>query len=217
MATLLSIYPNALSLKSESFLYTNSSLTANSNGVKDITYAHSLNSLTEFIWWASPYDCLDKSYGGVNPNLSSWQLIINSIPHPAQPVKSESPAECFYQIQKAWGSLYSAAHCGSFTRKNFPRRLTAVGEYSGYQINAPTEAASKDSLYSNKFYNVIDLEIINNLNESLYSGISTKDGTHTLRLNIDTILPKAVNIHIFSKFDVVLTFDYVNGAVTVVQ
>eukprot|EP01040_Poterioochromonas_malhamensis_P013987 gene13987-15447_t len=208
MAKLLSIYPGALSLKSESFLYTNSSLPASTSGVKDITYAHSVNSLTEFIWWASPDDSLDKSYGGVNPNLASWQLIVNSTPYPSQPVKSDSPAECFYQIQKAWGSLYSAAHCGSLSRLNFPRRLTAVGEYFDYQIDAPGATEATESKFSNKFYNVIDLEIINNLNESLYSGISTKDGTHTLRLNIDTVLPSAVNIHIFSKFDVVLTFDY---------
>lgn len=218
MAELLAAYPGLLSLKSESFIYTSSQLNVDDQGVKDITYAHSLNSLTEFIWWASPTDAVDKSFGGVNPNLGAngWQLIINSTPYPSQPVKCDRVAECYYQIQKAWGSLYSASHSGSFTRKNFARAIDAAGEYTGYRTAMP-EVAAVASEHSNKFYNVIDLEVINNFKDSLYSGINTKDGTHTFRLNIDRQLTTAATIHIYSKFDVILNFDYVNGEVNVVQ
>lgn len=221
MAELLAAYPGLLSLKSESFLYTSSQLNTGDQGVKDITYAHSLNSLTEFIWWASPTNAGDKSFGGVNPNLGNngWQIIVNSTPYPSQPVKCASPAECFYQIQKAWGSLYSSSHSGSLTQNNFSVADTAGGEYSIYMKTAdiPVKANASGALNANKFYNVIDLEIINNFKDSLYSGINTKDGTHTFRLNIDTALANNATIHIYSKFDVILNFDYVNGEVSVVQ
>lgn len=226
MAELLKNYQGSLSLKSESFLYTNSKLSTGESGVKDITYAHSLNSLTEFIWWSSPSNALDKAFGGVNPNLGAngWQLIVNSMPYPSQPVKCNSPAECFYQIQKAWGSLYSASHSGCLTRENFVVADTAFGEYVKYQTNALADTpkaaeifSTSNDTYSNKFYNVLDLELINNLKDALYSGINTQDGTHTFRLNIDTVLSADHTIHIFSKFDVVLDFDYLNGNVRVIQ
>lgn len=218
MAELLAAYPGLLSLKSESFLYTSSQLNTNDQGVKDITYAHSLNSLTEFIWWCSPTNGVDKSFGGVNPNLGAngWQLIVNSTSYPSQPVKCDRVAECYYQIQKAWGSLYSSSHCGSFTRANFARAINAFGEYLGYSTTMPESTGVGDT-NANKFYNVVDLEVINNFKDSLYSGINTKDGTHTFRLNIDTQLGTGGTIHIYSKFDVILNFDYVNGEINVVQ
>jgi len=100
MAELLRDYPGIIRMKSSSYLFGSSQLSALDSGVKDIIYSHSLNSLTEFIWWASPSDASDKTYGGVNSNLGSggYQLIINSMPHPVQPVKCDRVAEAMYQI-----------------------------------------------------------------------------------------------------------------------
>ena len=71
---------------------------------------------------------------------------------------------------------------------------------------------------ANKWYQALDLEIINNLKESLYTGISTKGSTNTLRLNIKTDLAAAThNVHFFSCFDIIIEFDYANQIVNVIQ
>ena len=222
MAELLAMYPGILKLKSSSYLYGASQLAAGAVGVQDITYSHSLISLTEFIWWSSIANAGDKTFGGINPNLGAngYNLIINSTPYPSQPVKCDRGAECFYQLQKAWGSVYSTSHSGSITRSNFLKANSVPNpnttEYSAY-TQAGTAANAVVNSNSNKWYACIDLELINNFKDALYSGISTKDGTHTFRLNIDRALGAACALHYYSKFDVVLEFDYINRAVNVIQ
>jgi len=216
MAELLRHYPRLIRLKSSSYLYGSSQLNAGDLGIKDITYAHSLNSLTEFIWWSSPADSSDKTYGGVNPNLGTggYQLIINATPYPTQPVKCDRLAECMYQIKKAWGSLYSTDNTGTIKRV----AGTASGEYKTYTCGALTVAQIADVAKSKKWYACIDFELINNFKDSLYSGINIKDGTHTFRVNVDRALPGVTSsISYYSHFEVVLEFDYINRAVSMIQ
>lgn len=222
MAQLLAQYPGLLKLKSSSYLYGASQLPQGSIGVHDITYSHSLNSLTEFIWWTSTSTAIDRTYGGINPNLGAngYQLIINSTPYPQQPVKCDRGAECFYQIQKAWGSLYSTSHSGSITRSSFLKSAAANGEYSAF-TGTTTIANARTPAYANKWYGCIDFELINNFKDSLYSGIRTRDGTHNFRLNIvqagGNNLPVAMTVHYYSKFDVIMEFDYINSVVNIIQ
>jgi hypothetical protein len=118
--------------------------------------------------------------------LSSWQLLIGSTAYPQQLVKSTRPSECLMQNQKAFGSLYSTSHCGSASKIQFARASTAADEYAAYQATQGATATIAETLAlpSNKWYQALDLEIINNLKETLYTGISTKGSTNTLRLNI---------------------------------
>ena len=136
------------------------------------------------------------------------------------------------QNQKAFGALYSSNHSGSICKANFIKASTAstavggTGEYIAYNIK-PVKCAGTDAalyaawaLYSNanKWYQVLDLEIINNLKETLYTGISTKGSTNTLRLNIDRPLSNATHaIHFYSCFDIILEFDYTNQVINVIQ
>jgi hypothetical protein len=122
MQQILAMFPGVFKLKSQSYLYGSSSLAASAGpGTFDITYSHSLNSLKQFIWWASPANVLEGNYGGVCPNLSTWQLLIGSTAYPQQPVKADRPSECFMQNQKSFGSLYSTSHCGSATKYGFAK------------------------------------------------------------------------------------------------
>ena len=71
---------------------------------------------------------------------------------------------------------------------------------------------------ANKWYQALDLEIINSLKETLYTGISTKGSTNALRLNIAqpyAAVTHAVNF--FFCFDVILEFDYANQIINVIQ
>ena len=110
MQQILAMFPGAIKLKSQSYLYGSSSIPSGQlPATIDITYSHSLNSLKQFIWWSSPGTAWELNYAGVNPNLSSWQLLIGSTAYPQQQVKADRPSECFMQNQKSFGSLYSTS------------------------------------------------------------------------------------------------------------
>jgi len=221
MAQLLAMFPGAIKLKSQSYLYGSSSLASSSGaGTYDITYSHSLNSLKQFIWWSSPSTVYEKNYAGVCPNLASWQLLIGSTAYPQQLVKADRPSECFMQNQKAFGSLYSTSHCGSCNRYNFNKASTIGGEYAAFntKANIDTFAKAIDYKYANKWYQALDLEIINSLKDTLYTGISTKGSTNTLRLNVSRTLAAVSHaVHFYSCFDVILEFDYANQTINVIQ
>jgi hypothetical protein len=217
MQQLLSMHPSILSTKSSSLMYGSATLPVNSAGIVDVQYTHSLASLKELIWWASPAGNCEKNFGGVNPNIGAggWQFIVNGEAKPSQPVRCDKVAEVCYEMQKAWGSLYSASHSGSMSRDAMRKAVNAFGEYKAFVTALGTDALSDDD--TNKFYNCLDLEVINNLKDSLFSGISTKDGTQTLRLNIATALGTACALHFFSHYDVIVDWDYVNRVVSVRQ
>ena len=124
------------------------------------------------------------------------------------------------QNQKAFGSLYSTSHCGSCNRYNFNKASTKGGEYAAFTTTANVDALAKftDYLYANKWYQALDLEIINSLKDTLYTGISTKGSTNTLRLNVTRELADTNHaVHFFSCFDVILEFDYANQIINVIQ
>ena len=164
---------------------------------------------------------MKKNYAKVCPNLESWQLLIGLTAYPQQSVKADRPSECFMQNQKAFSSLYSTSHCGSCNRYNFNKASTIGGEYAAFTktVDVGTDLAKfTDFLYANKWYQALDLEIINSLKDTLYTGISTKGSTNTLRLNVTRELADTSHaVHFFSCFDVILEFDYANQTINVIQ
>ena len=219
MQQILAMFPGQIKLKSQSYLYGSSSIPASQPATTlDITYSHSLNSLKQFIWWSSPSNGWELNYAGVCPNLSTWQLLIGSMAYPQQQVKADRPSECFMQNQKAFGSLYSTGHSGSITKYNFAKASTTSGEYASYTTKPDNMTGYINDSNANKWYQVLDLEIINNLKETLYTGISTKGSTNTLRLNISRQLSAFTHaVHFYSCFDVILEFDYINQVINVIQ
>ena len=139
------------------------------------------------------------------------------------------------QNQKSFGSLYSTSHCGSASKANFAKAstlggalgftgTTALGEYYAYSTAGTattginTIALCTNNGNANKWYQCLDLEIINSLKETLYTGISTKGSTNTLRLNIAQPLAAVSHaVHFYSCFDMILEFDYANEMIRVVQ
>jgi hypothetical protein len=225
MQQLMAMFPGQMKLKSQSYLYGSSSIpSASPQGTIDITYSHSLNSLKQFIWWSSPSTAWELNYAGVCPNLSSWQLLIGSTAYPQQLVKADKPAECFMQNQKAFGALYSSLNSGSSARYVFSKASTVSttagssgSEYYAFSTK-PADAAGLLITTANKWYQALDLEVINNLKETLYTGISTKGSTNTLRLNIQRPLAAVSHaIHFYSCFDIILEFDYLNQTINVIQ
>jgi len=105
--------------------------------------------------------------------------------------------------------LFSKASTVSTTASGseYNKYSTVPGDYPGIATTVP-----------NKWYQAVDLEIINNLKETLYTGISTKGSTNTLRLNIQRDLAaKSHAVHFYSCFDVILEFDYLNQTINVIQ
>ena len=213
---LLQMYPNVLSLKSQSYAYASpQALTSPGTGTQDIIIPFSLNSLKQFIWWASPSDSNAPGFDGVNPNLQNYNLIIGSTSYPQQPIKCDV-GEIYYQNSKSFSSFYSSSHTGSCLRTSIAKASTAGGEFLAYNDNTTSWANRQSNSVANKFYCILDLETINQLKNNLYSGISTRGSTNTLRLNISRALKAGVtnNIHMYACYDMVLNFDYVNGRIT---
>ena len=124
----------------------------------------------------------------------------------------------FYAKSKLFGSLYSTSHSGKATKINFAKASSAGGEYLLYTTKPSTYANYLIDSNANKWYQCLDLEIINSLKESLYTGISTKGSTNTLRLNITrTLAAQTHAVHFYSCFDVILEFDYANQMINVIQ
>lgn len=216
---MMQMYPNVLNIKTQSYSYASGqSVASQTQGVIDQLIPFSLNSLKQFIWWASPSDAWEGGLAGVCPNLNSYNLIIGSTSYPQQPVKCTSVSECYYQNSKSFGSFYSSGHSGSSTRTQFGVASTVGGEYAAYDSSA--DLASLDifkgaTTLSNKWFACLDLEVINQLKLNLYSGISTRGSSNILRLNIGRPLANVTHsIHMYACYDVVLNFDYANGRIT---
>lgn len=221
---LLQMYPDGFKVKSQSWNYASGgNIPAQSSGVQDIVVPFSLSSLKQFIWSCQVANAWDRKYSGVNPNLSSYQLLIGGSPYPVQPVNCSRLSEVYYQNSKAFGAFYSAGHSGSAVKGNFGKASTvggsaginAVNDYVAYTAGIPATAPLVEaSTASNKFRCALDLEMINQSKTGLYTGISTRGSTNTLRLNIGATLANQVHtIHMFSGYDVQLTFDWRNGQI----
>lgn len=214
---LLSQNPEKVILKTQTYSYGSSALApGQGQGTIDIPFQIKVNSLKQLIWYSSPtgtVPSIDKNYGGVNPNLNSWQFICNSTSYPMQPVKARFPAEAFLQNQKSFGSVYSTNHSGCQTRKHFN---VAYSTYNNYHRKYSDEYA--EIADGNKWFQCLDLEVINQDKQNLYSGVTTNGTSATIRLNIDTALPAGVgaNIHYWSCQDVMIVMDMVSGITSVV-
>jgi hypothetical protein len=213
---LLAMYPDGLKVKTQSWSYASGgSLPAQANGVQDLVVPFSLSSLKQFLWSSNPSTSFEGKFGGVNPNLSSYQLLIGGSPYPVQPVNASRVAEVYYQNSKAFGAFYSAGHSGSATRTQFAKSSTATGEYSAFTTSASvtTQAHVETEANQNKFVCAVDLEMINQ-SRHIYNGVSSRGSTNTLRLNIGSQIANTSHaVHMFAGYDVQLTFDWRNGQI----
>jgi hypothetical protein len=116
-----------------------------------------------------------------------------------------NPSECFMQVRKAFGSIYSNQFTSSIGRMEFLRRDTADSYYL-----APIRTPASLLQYGNKFYLAIDTELINTNKNSLYNGIPTGLNS-VLRLNIATALTYATTCQFWACYDSLIEFDFVNG------
>jgi hypothetical protein len=215
---LLNAYPDGFKLKSQSWSYASgqNGLSGGSSGTIDVVVPFSLNSMKQLIWTTQPSDAYEKKFAGVNPNLSSYQLIVGGNVYPQQPVNASRIAEVYYQNSKTFGSFYSTNHCGSSNRECFAKASSAYnGDYTAYTDAVPTTISNmRGTGISNKFVCGLDLELINQAKTGIYSGVSSRSSTNTLRLNINTALKNVAHaLHMWVSYDVLLNFDWRNGQI----
>jgi hypothetical protein len=87
-------YLGEIKIKTESYLYGSSSLAPlGAPGNYDIPFQAKLNSLKRIIMYVSAGG-IDKNFGGINPNLDSWQFISNGTSYPQRPIKAWNLSEC---------------------------------------------------------------------------------------------------------------------------
>jgi hypothetical protein len=90
-----------------------------------------------------------------------------------------------------------------------------TGEFIAYTHAKPATFANLIGVdNSNKYYCSLDLELINQLKNTLYSGVSTKGASNLLRVTVaETLAAYVHNITFYSVYDAVITFDWMNGQI----
>ena len=194
-------FQQKLIIKSQSYFFGSNTLGTAGAGSYDLPMNLKLASMKQLFLYFTQPACLEGSFGAVNPNGTDIVFQSNGKTYPQRPIKLSNPSECFMQIRKSFGSIYSNQFCGSIGRVEFLRRDTADALYLG-----PSTSLS----VGNKFYLAIDTELINTNKESLYNGIPTGINS-TIRVNINTVLASATTNLYWACFDTLLEFDFTTG------
>jgi hypothetical protein len=205
-AMVMASYSQKLIIKSQSYNFGSTPLGLAGAGSYDIPINFKLASMKQLFFYFTPANAADLTFGGINPNGTDVVFVTNGKTYPQRPIKLNNPAECYMQIRKAFGSIYSNQFCGSIGRAEFLRRDTAdANSYFGTMTTA-----ANLSYLGNKFYLAIDTELINTNKESLYNGIPTGINS-VLRLNISTLLTSAVTVQFWGCYDSLIEFDFTTG------
>lgn len=221
---LVSQYPS-MQFKTSSWKYGSVNLPAGQTRSNfEFILPHQVASLKRFMWSCSPSDAFEKSFSSVNPNLQSWCLNINGEIYPQQRVRCDKPALCAYEVQKAMASFGKTDHHGLsynvFAKCSLKTNGSSItGMYYSYDDVIPTQAqlinGAVPQLACNKFFQILDLEKINNL-RGFYSGISTKNSTNSVIFEIaETLANVSHQVSYYSEYDLILTFDNVNNMIIV--
>lgn len=230
-AMVMAAYPEKMYIKSESFDFGSGSPITGAGSV-DIPVNSKRSSLKQVLCYFNQTYLVDKTYGGINPNASDIVFITNGQQYPQRPIKLNNPSECYMQVQKSFGSIYSNNHSGSIGKAEFCRRNNTTGNnlYMAGLLDA--RGAGVDTTYgatagavgniigaSNKFYISIDTELINYDTDSLYSGIPMGVNSN-FRLNVANSLTLVAGDSCIPYFwlcyDAVIEFDLINGITNII-
>lgn len=210
---LLSAHGYKFTLKSNYTTFgTSQQIELNKSGMAQIGYSHQLSSLKKIIWQCIPNDSWEKDFGGVNPNLDAWNIRIGNNPYPSMPIPVKYASEAYYQVSKSMGSIYSTGHSGTINRNVFAKSMTAYNDYLPYKAatGVVTSAAGKLQLEldsSNKFFQMLDIEKVNQLKTATFSGIDTKGVNANFNFIITTPTTVAAKLYYWSIGDCALVFD----------
>lgn len=209
-ALVMQNYPEKLYIKTQSYDFGSISIPSGAVGAVDIPVNIKRSSLKEVLTYFNDAGSVDKSFGGSNPNGSDLVFITNGVQYPQRPIKLTNPSECYNQVQKSIGSLYSNSHSGSCGKAEFCRRMSP----NPYYLVSATTIANVPN-YANKFYLAIDVELLNYDTDSLYSGIPMGVNSN-FRLNIETALPRNCTQYYWMVYDAVIEMDLINGITNVI-
>jgi hypothetical protein len=212
-------YADKIVLKSETYSFGSTTLAAQSAGTVDIPFQIRCNSLKRLFMIVSPNDVAEGiGYGSVNPNANSISFINNGIQYPmGRGVQCQRPAECFSQLIKSFGGLYSADKSSHISVAGFRRASTAYvsGVYAAYNA---TKTAAMMGAAPNKWFFVLDLETLTNHKDTMYNGVNTAgSSSNYIRIDIGTALANnAHTVNYFSCHDVLLNMDLQTGIVSAI-
>jgi hypothetical protein len=209
-------YADKIVLKTESYSFGSTTLAAGSSGTIDTNFQVRCNSLKRLFLICSPADVAEGvGYGAVNPNANSISFINNGVSYPQRPVQMTRPAECFAQLIKSFGGLYSADKSSHISVAGFRRASTAYvadvyGAYNATKVGLLTTP--------NKWFFVLDLETLSNHKDTMYNGLSTSgSSSNYLRIDIGTQLANVSHtVNYFSCHDVLLNMDLQSGIVSAI-
>jgi hypothetical protein len=219
-AVAMSAYPEKIYIKSQSYDFgTGQTFTCAGAGALDIPVNIKRSSLKQLLFYFTQSDLVDKTFGGINPNLIDLIFITNSCQYPQRPIRVDrNNSEAYTQVQKAFGSLYSNNHSGSCGKSEFCRRNTRNTIYSAALVQGDFTSPylSYITISSNKFYLAIDTELVNYDSDSLYSGVPMGVNSN-FRVNLAgggttaTVTP-----YFWMCYDAIIEMDLINGITSVI-
>ena len=100
------MYQSGIQIKSETYTYGNSNISAAQTGQIDIPWNIRVKSLKRIMICCSPAGIPEGDmYGSVNPNLNSWNFNLNGQSYPQRAIQINKPAEAFMQLCRASNSI----------------------------------------------------------------------------------------------------------------
>jgi hypothetical protein len=218
-AMVMQNYPEKMYIKSQSYDFGSAASFTVTPSALDIPVNVKRSSLKQILLYFTQADLVDKTFGGVNPNINDIVFITNGNQYPQRPIRVNiNPSEVWSQVSKSWGSMYSNSHSGCMGKMEFCRRTTGSNNYYGALVTGAAADADYGQIItaSNKFYMAIDTELINFDSDSLYSGIPMGVNSN-FRVNIGGLTTTSVCTPMFwFCYDSIIEFDLINSINSVI-
>lgn len=222
-AMVMAPYGDKIHIKTESYDFGSGTAAILTAGAVDVPVNIKRSSLKRVFCYFTQSNLVDKTFGGVNPNGNDIVFISNGQQYPQRPIKLNNPSECYMQIQKAFGSIYSTSHSGCSGKAEFMRRSTigTVGlpnSTGNKYLAAATTVNSTILTGANKFYIAIDTELVNYNTENLYNGMAMGVNSN-FRLNVADDGGGAITLtpYFWLNYDAIIEFDLTNGITSVIR
>lgn len=203
-----------ITIKSQSYLSSGTTLSAGSSGSLEFVYQQRLASVKSVFLHCSGTDLTVGGVGkqnlffdSVDPtsNQGDIQFFIAQTPYPSRPLSTViNKAGIFWELSSAWGpshDLLSTQFAINPTEFNY--------------VNGSTTSINQ----MGKFYVATNTERLSQGNDALLTGVSSQGSPISVRLNISTGAPTTVAqvLQLIALYDVLLQIDMQARTLTVMQ
>lgn len=202
-----------ITIKSQSFLSSGTTLSANSSGSLEFVYQQRLASIKSVFLHCSGTDLTIAGAGKQNlffdsvdctSNAGDYQFFIASTPYPSRPLSTViNKAGIFWELSSAWGPVHDLLST-----------TFAINPTEFNYVNGSTTSINQ----MGKFYIATNVERIST-SDGLLTGVSSQGSPISVRINISSGSPATVAqvLQLICLYDALLQIDMRARTLTVMQ